>query len=1399
MKILVFLIRGESDIHLLDDGEVFEVGGRSFKWKFPCSSNCMFDEKPSEIVNNICVQADETLSEGVSNVCVQADEAIGEGDNNICVPADEDLGEGDNNIYVKAYEDLCEGDNNICVKAYEALGEGDNNICVQADEVLGEGDNNICVQADEDLREGDNNICVKAYEALGEGDNNICVQADEVLGEGDNNICVQADEDLREGDNNICVQADEVLGEGDNNICVQADEALGEGDNKICVQANEALGEGDYNICVQADEALGEGDNKNFVQADEDLGEGINNIGVQNDEDLGKGINNIGVQNDEDLCKGINNICVQNEDLAKGIYNICVQNDEDLGKGINNICVQNDEDLGKGINNICVQNDEDLGKGINNICVQNDEDLGKGINNICVQNDEDLGKGINNVCEQNDEDLGKGINNICVHADEALVEGDNNICVQADEELDHNIIKIIVQSDEEPSDDVYKMNMQTDEDSNEDIYKIKAQTESPAVSMPDCQRKVFFCGVQPNNGFLMLFKKYVLTENVDEAHIIVVKASAHGQTDCSCVELFESLVQREKTILSYKWIKESLLAGNILDMENFTVKSLKQYGEICKKVNFETFEFEIRGEKWMDITKGQVSRLLKHMGGLPVIHATADTVVICADDMLHTSSQCVSKEWIFECIVRGKIIRQHLLNANQNDIVYESDESSVLSFPMLDKVLVETSGSLKGKRTLKKQCCIYCEKLDYKLSRHMEMYHHDELEVAKILSLKKGSRERKSAWAALTAKGNHLHNSKVREKGVGILIPKYRPSSTQEQKRYLPCEYCRMLFVSSDLWKHHHRCVKKPEGEKSDGPVHNARLLLPVSAEVSKEFHEAVIVKIRDDAIGCKAKSDPSITAFGERRYEKTGKHEHTHAHIACRMRELARLVLAMSKKNSSADTLLKCIQPVLWSSLLKTIKEEAGFNPETQTLSSPSYAEKVGHSLKKTAKMLRTKASEAGDDAMKERMDCFIDMYNDEYFDRIGFMARETLTSANFNKIKLLPLVEDVAKLSNYLVKQVNNIKGDKTGTLYAYTNLCKLLLSQIILFNRKRAGEVERLKKEDFLKCSVNQNVDEEIKKSLTEFEKHLCHSHLRVETRGKRGRKVAILFTQTMKANIDHLLQLQSELNINSKYVFIRPNGKMPFRGADVLREVSLQADLKHAKRITSTSLRKQLATMCQVLNLTESSQDILARFMGHDIRIHRAYYRLPQSTLEVAKVSKILHLFNTGKITQTDVDLQDIDVQTFVEEEEPSDEDDEHNSASPSTTICEKTRKAESRPRFGLRMEESDADENDDVGKDPDWMYNKRKDAPSSDDADDERQPERKKRKVGIRIKWTQKQKEIVRGAFEQHIHLGKLPGKTECVNLITQNVHLRNRTWKNIKDFVRNQTVVLNRTLRSKKK
>ena len=42
------------------------------------------------------------------------------------------------------------------------------------------------------------------------------------------------------------------------------------------------------------------------------------------------------------------------------------------------------------------------------------------------------------------------------------------------------------------------------------------------------------------------------------------------------------------------------------------------------------------------------------------------------------------------------------------------------------------------------------------------------------------------------------------------------------------------------------------------------------------------------------------------------------------------------------------------------------------------------------------------------------------------------------------------------------------------------------------------------------------------------------------------------------------------------------------------------------------------------------DILAGFLGHNIRIHRNFYRLPQETLQLANVSKILLAYDRGQI-------------------------------------------------------------------------------------------------------------------------------------------------------------------------
>lgn len=68
--------------------------------------------------------------------------------------------------------------------------------------------------------------------------------------------------------------------------------------------------------------------------------------------------------------------------------------------------------------------------------------------------------------------------------------------------------------------------------------------------------------------------------------------------------------------------------------------------------------------------------------------------------------------------------------------------------------------------------------------------------------------------------------------------------------------------------------------------------------------------------------------------------------------------------------------------------------------------------------------------------------------------------------------------------------------------------------------------------------------------------------------------------------------------------------------------------------------------------------MAGFLGHDIRVHRTFYRLPEDTLQLAKVSKILLAFDRGNIAMfKDKSLHEIDVNNALVESDDDDTEDE----------------------------------------------------------------------------------------------------------------------------------------------
>jgi len=119
------------------------------------------------------------------------------------------------------------------------------------------------------------------------------------------------------------------------------------------------------------------------------------------------------------------------------------------------------------------------------------------------------------------------------------------------------------------------------------------------------------------------------------------------------------------------------------------------------------------------------------------------------------------------------------------------------------------------------------------------------------------------------------------------------------------------------------------------------------------------------------------------------------------------------------------------------------------------------------------------------------------------------------------------------------------------------------------------------------------------------------------------------------------------------------------------------------MTSTKLRKYMATVSQIFELSEGEVDWLARHLTHDIRVHREFYRLHDSSVELAKVSKLLLAVESGRPGEwkgkglNEIDLNMIGLSDT--EMGLSDSDDDCAESTPSTALESSTGHSHSKRR------------------------------------------------------------------------------------------------------------------------
>ncbi|XP_039865678.1 uncharacterized protein LOC120720108 isoform X3 [Simochromis diagramma] len=741
----------------------------------------------------------------------------------------------------------------------------------------------------------------------------------------------------------------------------------------------------------------------------------------------------------------------------------------------------------------------------------------------------------------------------------------------------------------------------------------------------------------------------------------------------------------------------------------------------------------------------------------------------------------------------------------QNDISKAHEQSDSMNLihnltkdkPQDKSELCETESE---KMTLsKRNYCYFCGKPQAKISRHLKT-HKTAPDVVHAFSLPRDSNERKSLLEKLRNKGNFKHNAAVLHGGVGPLKVKRRPKIKAVEGKFAHCFYCQGMYVRKDLWRHVRRCPNKPKDDTDKEPGRTKVLGLALTLEsqcypqVSSGVWKVLAV-MKQDEIASAVRNDFTVIQFAQSLYNKHGQDPTKYDYIRQKLREAGRLLLCL-RTEFSVHNMEEAIKPANFQRVVQAVKKVSGFDEETLSYKTPSLALKLGHTLHKMSDIIHCRALMTEDEALIKSTDAFKKLYVSKWSEMVSHRALNTLSEAKFNKPSTLPFTEDVRILHHYLQKSAESAfcSLENEATAQNYAQLAQVTLSQIIVFNRRRSGEVSKMRLKSFLERDKTA-LHTDVAMGLSEMEQRLCNYFCRIEIMGKRDRNVPVLLTPSMLDALSLLVSRRPDCGIcaTNIYLFARPRSMSHYRGMDSLRVHAHQCGAKQPEYLRSTQLRKHVATLSQVLNLKNNELDQVADFLGHDIRVHREFYRLPVPTTQLAKISKLLLTLEKGHLSQIQgKSLDEIKIEDEIALSDAETKDSESESDDDDTALT-MSACGTSEPVHAVADSTNTAQLQDTVDCADEGPLTMPAASETAAPSEEKNAAQSHNSRRAPKNMWSKAEVAAVMRHFKDHINEGKLATKNECSHCkLVEDPVLAGRTVQNIRDFVRNRGLTAKR-------
>ncbi|XP_043266785.1 uncharacterized protein [Venturia canescens] len=687
-----------------------------------------------------------------------------------------------------------------------------------------------------------------------------------------------------------------------------------------------------------------------------------------------------------------------------------------------------------------------------------------------------------------------------------------------------------------------------------------------------------------------------------------------------------------------------------------------------------------------------------------------------------------------------------------------------------DKAQFVEAGALKTKSNF----CLYCKKMQTVISRHLEKVHDDKSPVKRFSKMNKGSDERKQIIEALRLQGNYIFNTDKRYNTTGKLLVSRRPKTKREAAEYRTCHNCKGCFSKKTIRRHFKICVGTSSKHKRSNIVLSRRIEGRIHNDASKRL-VAVFSILREDDVIRLVRYDDLLIRFGNCMCEKYRKQQQE-SMIRNRLRTLGRLLQVMKENNPAVTDFKSIYHPKLYRTMLQAVKMMAGYDEETGEVKTPSIVVSIGIYIKAVGELLKLWTIENDDDEHQKLVEKYLFLHKSQYSISANRVALEEQARKHREQTKPLPTTEDIKKLSDYVVEN-RRTAYKKLTEKYSYDEWLRLqqyTLISIQIFNRRRAGEIERAMVSDLKQLEkINETTKPDVYRKLTEEQKKMVSLYSRFIIVGKLGRDVPVLLDKEMENALVLVLQHRQAARVPAKnpFVFGIPgfeDGRLKYsRACNLMRQFAQECGAENPERLRGTSLRKHMATTCAAENVDENDIMDIANFMGHAEAIHSSHYRQSVVSRDVVGVAKFLRSamgHNEPEIIDTETTSRppdspaDCTNEAIVREEQSSD----FNDRQTSTPIQQRQKKTQSRKRRLTVQFDTSESESSNVSESPPRKSRKKSTQKKQKNSNTVTNEKKTKKR------WSQREKDLALRAFGTTIKNNKLPSTHEIKSFLLKN-------------------------------